>query len=482
MAMMKTGGFQRRVRKDKGSTSKEAAPQQGWQRWTNPRTIVGMVVTGFIAIAVLSAGAYISLKPGSSGSKDLSRLGRKTTLNEPAVVSAVGSVSNNMLEETPSSLSERPAVAAAAAAALTSEKPKSRLVQTKSHDRSIGYLGRLLGMKHRTPESAKATSTEGEGDADTRIGGEIRRAGDETTGEGGRNGVNDGETDTASSSLSSAGSDFNKEGNNEGDERRDEGGTDKAGEKTGGIDTEVPLRGKRKGKRQLKEEGDKECGLEFVGGTGRGTYGAWPICGALLKSGGLVYSFGLGGDVSFDMGMIEKGYQVFGFDPTKSEEWIRNLFVTNHNKADIPPEFHFHRIGLGAKDGTVVFLKSTNKNIDSKTAVQVDELTKKYVESGIEASVLRLKTIMCSNDHKHIDVLKMDVEGLEFDVCLSSEFREALLMVDQVLIEFHQRMVKDGYGRREECIGVMKEKGYRLVYESSSKQETVFMRSIEALS
>ena len=73
-------------------------------------------------------------------------------------------------------------------------------------------------------------------------------------------------------------------------------------------------------------------------------YGGWP----LLKStpeGSLIYSFGIGEDISFDLESIERlKCIVHGFDPTpKSLAWIASQ--------KLPSEFHFHRFGIADRDG-----------------------------------------------------------------------------------------------------------------------------------
>ena len=62
------------------------------------------------------------------------------------------------------------------------------------------------------------------------------------------------------------------------------------------------------------------------------------------------------------------------------------------------------------------------KNTDSQKVVQVEVKT--------------LETIMTQLGHKHIDVLKMDIEGAEYDVI--ENILSAQLLITQILIEFRK--------------------------------------------
>jgi FkbM family methyltransferase len=56
--------------------------------------------------------------------------------------------------------------------------------------------------------------------------------------------------------------------------------------------------------------------------------------------------------------------------------------------------------------------------------------------------VRRLQTIFQSLGHKHVDVLKMDIEGSEYEVI--DDLCDLHLRIDQVLVEFHHRFERDG--------------------------------------
>ncbi|CAI7927841.1 unnamed protein product [Closterium sp. NIES-54] len=207
------------------------------------------------------------------------------------------------------------------------------------------------------------------------------------------------------------------------------------------------------------------CKLEKLGGRKKDGYGAWTLCTNHLRPGGIVYSFGIGGDVTFDNEMVNRGYKVFGFDPTVTPDHVSSLFKNNHER-DQPSTFQFCQVGIGAVDGIITFFSPKNPRLKSMTAVKHEELSKRYESQGMPAPVMRLPTFMCTNGHGFIDVLKIDVEGVEFDICDEWLRMDTPLPVGQVLLEFHDRLLKDGKLRRKACLEVMAREGFTEVFVS----------------
>ena len=62
----------------------------------------------------------------------------------------------------------------------------------------------------------------------------------------------------------------------------------------------------------------EKCKMGVIGGDpNNANYGAWPICTNLVPNKAIVYSFGIGGDVTFDIGMVnDYDATLFCYDPT----------------------------------------------------------------------------------------------------------------------------------------------------------------------
>jgi FkbM family methyltransferase len=192
-------------------------------------------------------------------------------------------------------------------------------------------------------------------------------------------------------------------------------------------------------------------------------YGGWVLARENLDADSVVYSFGIGEDISFDIDLIRAfGLTVHAFDPTpKSIVWV---------KAQNPPDqFRLHEYGLAAFDGQASFHPPDNPRHVSHTMLE----NKSAGGQVLMAPVKRLRTVMEELGHGHIDVLKMDIEGAEYqvidDIC-RSDIRPA-----QILVEFHHRFPMVGVGATKRAIGQLRGVGYRLFSVSESGQEFCFL-------
>jgi FkbM family methyltransferase len=192
------------------------------------------------------------------------------------------------------------------------------------------------------------------------------------------------------------------------------------------------------------------------------SYGGFYIIPALLDRSSVIYSFGTGRDISFDLECIRKhGASVFAFDPTPiSIDWIGNK--------KLPDRFHFHPYGISASGtGEADFFLPANPRAVSGSLV-------KHMEVDAAKSVkVMMKTfgdITRELGHTHIDVLKMDIEGSEYDVI--DTILASAVTIDQILVEFHDRDFIKAEPRSKEAIRKLYEKGF-LVYGCSGSYEEV---------
>jgi FkbM family methyltransferase len=148
-------------------------------------------------------------------------------------------------------------------------------------------------------------------------------------------------------------------------------------------------------------------------------YGKHYVTLELLNKDSIVYSFGIGEDISFDLEIINRiGCNIWGFDPTpKAKKYIE------HNSH---PNFHFYDYGISTFDGNLSFQPPANPNHASY----------KEDPAGIDSfPVKKLSTILKELNHTTIDALKFDIEGSEYTV-LENILKEGIFPV-QMSIEFH---------------------------------------------
>ena len=107
------------------------------------------------------------------------------------------------------------------------------------------------------------------------------------------------------------------------------------------------------------------CNHEWYGNKYAGFY----ICPDLLNKDSIVYSFGIGEDISFDTAIIDKhGCKCFGFDPTpKSINWLK--------QQDLPPNFIFYPFGISDKTEITSFYLPTNQDHVSGSSLNHNNVT-----------------------------------------------------------------------------------------------------------
>jgi len=194
-------------------------------------------------------------------------------------------------------------------------------------------------------------------------------------------------------------------------------------------------------------------------------YGGWPILDGSVDLNSVVYSFGVGEDVSFDLAVIEHlGATVHAFDPTpKCKQWIA--------RQQLPAKFQFHDYGIAACDGEVEFYPPANPDHVSYSL----QPTQHHHGQPVIRAVHRLSTIMSLLGHSELQVLKMDVEGFEYDV-IDSMLQDQILP-PQLLVEFHHGLYGLPTGRTESSVARLRTAGYRIFYVSAVGREYGFTRA-----
>ncbi len=180
----------------------------------------------------------------------------------------------------------------------------------------------------------------------------------------------------------------------------------------------------------------------------------------------LVYSFGLGEDISFSEAIFNK-YQpeIWGFAPTpKSIDYINKQSISKNKK------FHFEKIGLSDKNGSACFFLPKNEKYVSGSIYNRDELH----SQGIEVRMENLNSIANRLNHSKIDILKLDIEGSEFDVIKSIDFTK--IDISQICIEIHDRFFVDGNRRVAELDEKLVGNGYVLIAISATQEELTYVK------
>jgi len=155
-------------------------------------------------------------------------------------------------------------------------------------------------------------------------------------------------------------------------------------------------------------------------------YGRGYFIPGLLKDDNLVYSFGIGEDISFDLGLI-KEYKstIVGFDPTpKSIQWVKD----NH---EIPKSFSFMEYGLAKDSGSKRFYLPADSTQVSAS------LTKNLGGGHIDCDFLSFEDVLNKLGHTYVDLAKIDIEGEEYNLFQDWLNRGYTPPIGQIWVEFH---------------------------------------------
>jgi FkbM family methyltransferase len=192
-------------------------------------------------------------------------------------------------------------------------------------------------------------------------------------------------------------------------------------------------------------------------------YGGFYVNPKLISESSIIYSFGVGEDNSFDKEISDlTGAPVYAFDPTpKSIKWAaKNSFS----------KFNFYPYGIGTKNSHSKLFLPKVKNHVSGSIVK----TKNVSEEFIKVELKTLNTIMKDLNHNKIDVLKLDIEGLEYEII--PYILKRRLKVDQILVEFHDRFIDNGDSLRKEIFEMLRKSNYILFAMSDSGEEFSFIK------
>jgi FkbM family methyltransferase len=181
----------------------------------------------------------------------------------------------------------------------------------------------------------------------------------------------------------------------------------------------------------------------------------------------IVYSCGIGEDISFDTTIMnEYNCTIFAFDPTpKSIEWIKHQ--------NLPKNFIFLPFGISNKTEKQL-LHLSNTPLDISASIYIHSYTS--ADNCAAVQMKSLEDIARENNHTYVDILKMDIEGSEFAVIQSLPTN---VVFGQIVVEFHERFLKNGEKTLKESFKILKRKGYYCFAISEHGDEYSFIHKKE---
>ncbi len=172
------------------------------------------------------------------------------------------------------------------------------------------------------------------------------------------------------------------------------------------------------------------AGLERLGSE----YGGYVVPVDLIEPDWVCYSAGLGEDASFDLALIERlGCVVHSFDPTpRSIAYGREV-----ERAHAP--FRFYPYGVAARDETRQFHAPRDS---SHVSHSLDDL--QGGGDSFEAECRSLSSLQSELGHTRLDLLKLDIEGAEYEVfesLLGGDLRPYVICVEFHRVSTYEAMI-----------------------------------------
>ena len=134
-------------------------------------------------------------------------------------------------------------------------------------------------------------------------------------------------------------------------------------------------------------------------------YGGWWVPASTARKGMIAYCAGVGEDMTFDLALHARGCEVVAIDPVPRAA----AHVAAHAPAD--DQFTFHPYGLAAADGVVGFFPPRDPRHVSYSMANLQGTA-----AATELPVHSLRSVMRASGHDRIDILKLDIEGAEYEV------------------------------------------------------------------
>lgn len=207
-------------------------------------------------------------------------------------------------------------------------------------------------------------------------------------------------------------------------------------------------------------------------------YGGWNLPESIyLDCDSIIYSAGVGEDISFDI-LIQEKYKsnIILIDPTERActhlDEIKQFYKTGDPKftGDIQTDylriignskpdfskFTYVKKGVWSKSAELKFYKPLNQKYVSHTLIE-NMYSSKYDIVEVDS----VKNIMNALGHDHIDVFKIDIEGSEIEVV--NQMLEDKIFPKYLCIEFDLKLKKVDYNNEtNSLINRLAQSGYEM--------------------
>ncbi len=177
-------------------------------------------------------------------------------------------------------------------------------------------------------------------------------------------------------------------------------------------------------------------------------YGGWVIPGGMIEPSWICYSVGAGGDIGFDLDLIERyGITVRAFDAVAG--YVEDAIAQAAGES----RFTAHHAAIATGDGPLRMQLTHDPHSRSVSSAGLYESAR-----FVELPGRTLSSLMAELGDDHIDLLKLDIEGGEYELMPTLSLRDLGAKVFAVQLH-HTGSVRAAHG----LIARLHEEGYEPV-------------------
>ena len=212
-------------------------------------------------------------------------------------------------------------------------------------------------------------------------------------------------------------------------------------------------------------------------------YGGWYVPKDMkLNENSVVYSAGVGEDISFDLLLSDKyNCKILLIDPTKraikhydevlnyykKQDWSFTGDIQRDYKqhiANLSPNFDkmtYIEKGLWNKKSRMKFYKQTNPKYVSQS-LKEDMFGNDFYEVNVDT----IQNLMTDNNHDKIDLFKIDIEGAEIEVI--NKMLDDKIYPTYLCIEFDLLIKKKDYeNKTAKLVSRLQSEGYKILFNDN---------------
>lgn len=206
-------------------------------------------------------------------------------------------------------------------------------------------------------------------------------------------------------------------------------------------------------------------------------YGRWAIRTTGLSAHTTLLCFGLGEDITFEQALIGHcGCRVVGFDPTPRS-------VAHLAAQQLPAQLSTHALALADHEGCLQLQLPPADAADQVSASAVagydgqgDTQAPGTAHPWVEVPCTTLEGALRIAGLPSADIVKMDVEGMEYRVIDQALASGWLQTVSQLLVEFHHFLPGLQARQTRRAIADLQAAGFRIAWVGRTNHEYLFVR------